>query len=248
MAHILLVDDDQDIRDLGRALLLKEGHVVSLAKDGREAITIMNNQSADLPEINILLSDINMPDLSGFELVRILKGEKKFDQIKIAFLTGRRERADIEEAVKLGVREYIVKPMDPLLFLQKIRDMSGQGASNALPFIKSENPIPEFATTTMRMTATVSSAIEIVALSEVGLSFQGLRNFLDGELIKLNTDLFSLIGIDTPHMKAVASQEVPNGNFETRVTFFGLSESSLSKIRAWVQKEVVRNAYSSRRG
>ncbi len=248
MAHILLVDDDKDIRDLGSALLSKDGHVVTLASSAREAVSIIRESKKQLPAIDILLSDINMPDVSGFELVRILKSEKIFDQLTVAFLTGRRERADIEEAVKLGVRDYIVKPLDPLLLLQKIRDLSPLPLDNVVPLKTIESETPSFATTTMRLSAEVSNAVEVVMLSEVGLSFQCAHAYRAGDLIKLDTSLFTLIGIETPHMKAIGSHEVPNGNFETRVAFFGLSESSLSKVRAWVQKEVVRNAYSSRRG
>ena len=267
MAHILLVDDDRDIRELGRALLTKIRHTVTVAESANQALKILRHQNSSSLPINLVLSDVNMPELSGFDMVLQMRKDANLKNLTVAFLTGRRERADIEQAVSLGVRDYIVKPLDPLLFLQKIKDLiianqlqNDDAEAPALALVGASGvndmavpdgtaptpPAPDFATTQLRWAARGTTEIEIISLSEVGLSIRTAFAYNHGAKIWLETDLFEKIGIDQPYMKVVASHATTAATFETRITFFGLNESSLSNIRAWVQKEVVKNAHSSR--
>ena len=233
MAHILLVDDDHDIRELGRALLTQARHSVTTADGAARALHILRNPDLNLAPIELVLSDVNMPEMSGFDLVKEIRADLKLQNLSVVFLTARRERSDVEQAVQLGVRDYIVKPLDPMLFLQKIKDLVV------------ENSTQDFATASMRETARGSTEIEIVALSEIGLNIRSSHPYKPGSRIWLDTDLFTRIGILSPDLRVLSSQNVSPNSFETRVTFFGLPESVLSKIRAWVQKEVVKNAHSA---
>jgi len=118
MARILLVDDDRDIRELGRALLTTSGHDVAVADGVLATLQILQQSPIDL-----LIADVNMPQHSGFDLVRTIKGDGRWPNLIIAMLTGRRERKDIETALALGVNDYIVKPLNPHLFLKKVEDL-----------------------------------------------------------------------------------------------------------------------------
>ena len=115
MAKILLVDDDYDIRELGRALLVHAGHEVFTADGAINALIIMRAQSIDM-----IVSDVNMPAHSGFDLLKMIRVEGKWPHLLKVMLTGRREKRDVENAAIEGVHAYIVKPLDPELFTQRI--------------------------------------------------------------------------------------------------------------------------------
>lgn len=115
MQKILLVDDDADVRRFVKKILERGGYSVVVVENGLTALNELNNDTYDL-----LLSDANMPQYSGFDLIKTIRLQAKHKDLMIAMLTGRREKQDIQLAIDLGVKDYIVKPIDPQLLLQKI--------------------------------------------------------------------------------------------------------------------------------
>lgn len=115
MQKILLVDDDADVRRFVKKILERGGYSVVVVENGLTALNELNNDTYDL-----LLSDANMPQYSGFDLIKTIRLQAKHKDLMIAMLTGRREKQDIELAIELGVKDYIVKPIDPQLLLQKV--------------------------------------------------------------------------------------------------------------------------------
>lgn len=116
MFKILLVDDDADVRRFVKKILERDNYQVVVVDNGLTALNELNNDSYDL-----LLSDANMPQYSGFDLIKTIKLQAKHKDLLIVMLTGRREKQDIQLAIELGVKDYIVKPIDPQLLLQKIQ-------------------------------------------------------------------------------------------------------------------------------
>lgn len=115
MHHILLVDDDADVRRMVKKILEKGGYQVSVVDNGLSALDELNSRTYDL-----LVSDANMPQYSGFDLIKALRRQPRHRELCIAMLTGRREKQDIQLAIDLGVNDYIVKPIDPDVLLNKI--------------------------------------------------------------------------------------------------------------------------------
>lgn len=100
---ILVVEDDQTLRDLNTAVLRGAGYEVILAKDGIEALRQM---SAHRPDAMIL--DLNMPRLDGFGVLEALQtGERRPPTI---VLSARHSSADIQRAIQLGASDYLAKP------------------------------------------------------------------------------------------------------------------------------------------
>jgi CheY-like chemotaxis protein len=116
MYKILLVDDDGDVRRFVKKILERDGHQVVVVENGLTALNELNNEHYDL-----LLSDANMPQYSGFDLIKTIRLQAKHKDLLIAMLTGRREKQDIQMAIDLGVQDYIVKPIDPQVLLQKVQ-------------------------------------------------------------------------------------------------------------------------------
>lgn len=118
MLHILLVDDDADVRKLVKKILETAGYFVVTVDNGLSALSELNDHHFDL-----LLSDANMPQYSGFDLLRAVRRLPKHRELAIAMLTGRRDKEDIKMAVENGANDYIVKPVDPKVLLFKVQKL-----------------------------------------------------------------------------------------------------------------------------
>lgn len=118
MYKILLVDDDADIRRFVKKVLERDGHSVVVVENGLTALNELSEDTYDL-----LLTDANMPQYSGFDLIKTIRLQAKHKDLLIAMLTGRREKQDIQQAIDLGVKDYIVKPIDPELLIQKVQKL-----------------------------------------------------------------------------------------------------------------------------
>jgi len=104
-SKILIVDDEEHIRELVKFYLEKEGFAICEAGDGKEALTIFENEYIDLA-----LVDIMMPKMNGWELVKELK---EIRDVPIIMLTAKDQSADKLRGFDLGVDDYVVKPFDP---------------------------------------------------------------------------------------------------------------------------------------
>jgi two-component system response regulator PilR (NtrC family) len=113
--RILVVDDERSMRELLAIVLRREGYEVLLAEDGRSAIDLLEREPVDL-----LISDIKMPDLSGVE---VLRAAKRIDQdILGIMITAFASTDSAIEAMRLGACDYLSKPFDVDLLKMKVRE------------------------------------------------------------------------------------------------------------------------------
>lgn len=110
---ILVVDDEIHIRELVRLYLEKEGFVVTMAKDGEEALEKIRTQS---PQLVVL--DIMLPKLDGRDVCR---ETRKFSQVPIIMLTARGEEFDKVLGLELGADDYLTKPFSPRELVARVR-------------------------------------------------------------------------------------------------------------------------------
>ena len=107
MARILVIDDDASMRRLLTILLEEMGHVVGTAADGEAGLRQVD---AVRPELVIL--DLNMPKLDGYEVARRLKSDESLRQIPLLALTGRTEIEDYQKVRAVGCEGFLAKPVD----------------------------------------------------------------------------------------------------------------------------------------
>jgi two-component system response regulator PilR (NtrC family) len=113
--RILVVDDERSMRELLAIVLRREGYEVLLAESGRAAIAALEREPIDL-----LISDIKMPDLSGVE---VLRAAKRIDQdILGIMITAFASTETAVEAMRLGACDYLSKPFDVDLLKMKVRE------------------------------------------------------------------------------------------------------------------------------
>lgn len=128
---ILVVDDEPGFVELVTGILAARGYAVSSAADGRQAITMVNK---DIPDLIIL--DIKMPHMSGYDVCRILRDNKRFKDIPIIMLTALAELDNVKTGMALGAVSYISKPFEQNTLLTLIHGLIGPGSPAAEPEAK----------------------------------------------------------------------------------------------------------------
>ncbi|MCF7871184.1 MAG: response regulator [Candidatus Omnitrophica bacterium] len=117
---ILIADDEPDFVELISMRLEVNGFEVVAAKDGQEAVDKTKKEKPDL-----LILDLMMPKLDGFEVCRMLKFDDNFKNLPIIVLSALDQQQDREKAVEAGADEYFIKPFDLSLLLTKIKELVG---------------------------------------------------------------------------------------------------------------------------
>ena len=126
--HILAVDDERHILRLVEVNLKRAGFRVSLAEDGQQALEMIQTERPDM-----VVSDVMMPRVDGFELLRRLKTDPSTADIPVIMLTAKAQDADVFRGWSSGVDCYLIKPFNPLeltTYVQRVfaeaRDASGR--------------------------------------------------------------------------------------------------------------------------
>ena len=104
-SELLIVDDDPQILEMLGDILTDEGYTLELSANGKEALAKL-----EVNEYSLVISDVRMPGIDGFELLKIIK--ERFINTKVILMTGYTEDYDISDALILGADDYITKPFD----------------------------------------------------------------------------------------------------------------------------------------
>ncbi len=114
---ILVVDDSSTMRRIIKNTLIRIGHKDVLeAEDGAKGWEVMQNT----PDLDILITDWNMPEMNGLELVKKVRAEAKYEDMPIIMVTTEGGKAEVITALKAGVNNYIVKPFTPQVLQEKL--------------------------------------------------------------------------------------------------------------------------------
>jgi two-component system phosphate regulon response regulator PhoB len=114
--NVFVVEDEEDILDLVRHHLTKEGFVVATAVNGLEAVKAILRKPPDL-----ILLDLMLPGLDGLEVCRQLKKEPKTAEIPILMVTAKDEESDVVAGLELGADDYVVKPFRMKELIARVR-------------------------------------------------------------------------------------------------------------------------------
>ncbi|MBI4861885.1 MAG: response regulator [Candidatus Riflebacteria bacterium] len=110
--RVLVADDDQQIRELLKAFLtMRPGIIVLEACDAIEALEFMVHERIDL-----LITDLNMPDMHGLELLSFVRSNDSTRNVTVMMFTTERDRLSRRKAKALGVNVFVTKPFDPMAF------------------------------------------------------------------------------------------------------------------------------------
>lgn len=119
---LLVVDDSSTMRRIIKNTLQRLGFEDVLeAEHGVEAWQILERT----PDVNVLITDWNMPEMNGLDLVRKVRAEKRYENMPIIMVTTEGGKAEVITALKAGVNNYIVKPFTPQVLKEKLEDVLG---------------------------------------------------------------------------------------------------------------------------
>jgi phosphate regulon transcriptional regulator PhoB len=114
--RVVIIEDEGDIVELVAYNLRKEGFDVQSFGRGREGLENLRHKSADL-----VLLDILLPDLDGFELCRRLRADERLKAVPVIFLTAKGEEIDRVLGLELGADDYVVKPFSPRELVARVK-------------------------------------------------------------------------------------------------------------------------------
>ncbi|PIR19760.1 MAG: two-component system response regulator [Elusimicrobia bacterium CG11_big_fil_rev_8_21_14_0_20_64_6] len=114
-AKILIVEDEPAIADNLAALLTAKGHKAATCCEGAEGVERARKENFDL-----ILLDVMLPRMSGFDVCKMLRSDPKTTKIKIIMVTGLGRMGDVEEAFRAGADDYLIKPFDSARLFKKI--------------------------------------------------------------------------------------------------------------------------------
>lgn len=164
MYQILVVDDEENIRNLIKKYAVFEGNVVFEAENGMQAVNMCREHPDDY---DIIIMDVMMPELDGFSAVKELR---KYCQAPVLMLSARGEEYDKIHGFELGVDDYVVKPFSPKELMMRV---------NAI--LKRVRPAPQ------------EPAKEIVRFEGLTIDFTGRIVTVDGQKVELSPKEYDLL-------------------------------------------------------
>ena len=230
MARILLIDDDYDILRIGGRLLLDLNHDVVTFDNGTEALEYLQKYSFD-----IVITDANMPHMSGFDVVKRIKSNPNWRHISVALLTARNSREDVEKGLMMGVDDYMVKPIDPLMFIDKVKAMLEKNSPREWPEIT-------LGSDELDAKAYIQNDIILERVSELGVVISSPIKFNEGDIIKIGGTLFTGMRLDVPHLKIVSVRpsQTQQNYWTMKTIYLGAKDNFLQKIRSWMNKRFLK--------
>ena len=170
---ILIVEDEQDIRNLLIFNLQKEGFKVESADNGDSALSLIRKNNFDL-----ILLDLMLPGIGGFDLTRILKNDKKTSKTPILILTAKGEESDIIKGLELGADDYMTKPFSIKVLIARINKI----------LIKSSNH---------------SDEEDVLKYNSLSISLKARDVIVEGKKIDLTFTEFEILKLLASHSKWV---------------------------------------------
>jgi len=220
---VLLIDDDQEHHKIVEKILTNVGISVYRAATVKEAFEVIK---AKCP--HVIITDLNMEPESGFEFLQQFKTDPTTGNIPIIVLSARTERDSIHKALALGAKEYLTKPLEAALVLQKIRKLI---RSKEFSFL--EYPLDKMPKITMKIPAI------IVGGNENGVQVETPVRLARDASVTLESPAIAPMDFSKP--PTVRSSEKiakanERGGFVNEVRFLGLLETQIVALRGIIEK------------
>lgn len=218
---IFIVDDNPTDLKLTSYVLEREGYQVQTYSDPELFLKEFPRLTMDA-----LILDIEMPVLSGLDVLSKISAKIFEKNIKVMMLTGRNEMGDVITAVSLGARDYSIKPLDPLLFVTKTHKLLGDDPEKA----KWQQASLRNSEVSRQMSANYSGSL--LTISELEIQFVSPWAVLPGSPMKLQLQALKDLEIEEIPVIVEKSQRAPDGvSYVLTAKIVGLKEAELTKIR-----------------
>ena len=235
---ILTVEDNPNIRKMIAYNLRRAGFKAIEAGDGKEAVRVLQKVVPDL-----IVLDVRMPEMNGFQLLELMRKYPRAAAIPVVMLSALSQPENVDRALKLGVVDYVVKPLDPSLLIQKIKsalESAKNRSDSAASWQGTErraSPRVQFSEVELNP----SPGGRLLDLSEGGLSWRCKVPPAMGDVLELDApSLRSLIGAeegDVIRLRVANVKNVGLGFSRVGACFIGLSTNLKQSIRTLVESK-----------
>lgn len=117
---VMTVDDSRTMRDMVKFTLAEAGYAVLEAEDGKQALDVLSRDKAD-----VIITDLNMPNMDGLELIKALRGQPQYSSTPILMLTTEADDTKKNAGRAAGATGWIVKPFNPEKLLSVVKKVAG---------------------------------------------------------------------------------------------------------------------------
>jgi len=201
----LVAEDSDTIRSIIVNILQKQGHTVVEAKDGMEAWDILNEQK----DIDLIISDISMPNMDGYQLCRLIRGTQDLEFIPIIIASTISDKNNIAKLLNSGADDYLIKPFSEEEFLARIKAHTRVHQLYAELRVANEN------------------------LKKFNDSLERMVSFRTQELYEANMESITMLAVASEHRDTDTGNHVRRiADYCHQITFgMGYSESKADEIR-----------------
>ena len=230
VAKVLVVDDESYILKLIQDVLRKKGYYVELCDTGESALKKLQSMYFDC-----LITDSAMPGMSGLELVRAVRSHHDLAEVPILMLTKKRGRADIEAALDAGVTDYLLKPIDDLLLIDKVAFCVHKGLK--------ERQLLELSLMPSRGECFTRVRCAVIKISEADITVRLPFQVTDRMFTRLEIPIFDEMEIAQPELRLIRCDLDPEPfeskelTYVAKYCFVALPEEDTKRVRAWIQRE-----------
>ncbi len=222
--NILVLDDNKNDLLMAKFVILRMGYNPILLEKPSQIIDALQ-----LNEISLVILDIDMPGLSGIDILKKIKRVNSYKNIPIVMLTGHSDMENVKTAINTGAVDYIVKPIDPEIFETKVKKLIGHN-DDLLKNNWIEFEVKKTKDTELR----VYLSAQLHSIGELSLTVKMNQSVPVGLTFYTEAHLFKELEINDPPLK-VESCELVNEVYLVKCSLIGMSESDLKKIRLYNQ-------------
>jgi CheY-like chemotaxis protein len=237
--RLLVVDDEGAVLRLLKSILVRANYRVTACQGAEEALRILSQGA----QFECIVTDAMMPAMNGYELVRAVRHNGNTAEIPVIMLTRKSDRNDVKKAMVAGVNDYVLKPIDEHLLLDKI----GACLKNRMSQIR----LREIQIHGAEAHVQANFQLRLTAIRETGMTlrlpFEIPAEHLEDTVVGLATPIFPDIGIPVPFLRQVRARRLSPDEIgaltgfpiEVEFAFIGMEEASLKKVRAWLQRQEI---------
>ena len=219
----LVIDDDQDLRKIISRILATEGLDVTEATNVGEAMAEIERHPPD-----IIFADLNIETESGFDFLARYREKSKHVMAPVIVMSVQADREAIQKAFSLGAREYLLKPVNAPLLLQKLRKVL-----KAKKFLTVEFAAREMPEMVCRVPTTITAACE------VGFRIEAPARFAKSSSLNLEGQICGMLGIEQlPKLQTGTrlAKSVATGQFLSELRFVGMTTEQVKQMKELLKR------------
>ena len=220
--NVLVLDDNKNDLLMAKFVIMRMGLQPILLDRSAALLHVLQTHS-----VALIVLDVDMPGLTGIDILKRVKRMPMYKNIPVVMLTGHSDAEKVKAAIQHGAADYIVKPIDPMIFESKIQKLITTNQT-----ITQKDWIEYEITKTQKSEVKLNFALQLHSIGELGISLRCDQALPEGMCFFSDAELFTELEITAPALKVELSTPYGDG-FIIKCSMMGLSESDFKKIRLY---------------